>query len=237
MEEIEQKLQNAGLTGNESKVYLELIKKGELPANKIAKNLGIDRTLTYTILSHLIEKGQISYIIKSNKKFFTASDPENLLNPIKSKEVYITDLIIKLKEIKKSEKSDYEINIYEGKEGLRTLMKKIIQHKEFLSFGATGRAYDSLYELSAIAKEFEKRKGYSAKIIMNKKYRGHDFTKHPVIKTKFTDAESEASTTIFGDYVSIHLIKEKPVIILIKNKEISEGYRNYFEVLWEQASN
>ena len=31
-----------------------------------------------------------------------------------------------------------------------------------------------------------------------------------------------AITSIFGDYVSIHLLIQKPLIILIKNKEISE---------------
>ena len=75
--EILEKLQKAGLTGNESKVYLELVKKGELSANQIAKNLGIDRTLTYTILNHLIEKGQVSYVIRDNKKFFSIENRED----------------------------------------------------------------------------------------------------------------------------------------------------------------
>ena len=65
--EFEDKLREAGLTGNESKVYYELLKKGQLSANQLAKNIGMDRTLTYTVLNHLIEKGMVSYTIKSNK--------------------------------------------------------------------------------------------------------------------------------------------------------------------------
>jgi len=65
--EITEKLLESGLTRNEAKVYLELSKKGESSANQIAKELGIDRTLTYTILNHLIEKGQVTYIKKENK--------------------------------------------------------------------------------------------------------------------------------------------------------------------------
>ena len=97
---IHEKLQQAGLTGNESKVYLELIKKGESSANQLAKNLSLDRTLTYTILNHLIEKGQINYIIKENKKFFNISSPESLINQIKAKQLLILDLIKDLKKIK-----------------------------------------------------------------------------------------------------------------------------------------
>ena len=30
--------------------------------------------------------------------------------------------------------------------------------------------------------------------------------------------------------------KEKPYIILIKNKDIAETYKNYFEFMWKAAS-
>jgi len=237
MEALQEKLTQSGLTRNESKVYLELTKHKELSANQIAKNLGIDRTLTYTILNHLIEKGQISYIIKEKIKLFKAESPENLLNPLKEKEFVIKDLIKELSKIKSKEKTNYEVKIFEGKEGLRTLMKLIVEHKSFLSWGATGRAYDILYELKPITEKLEKQnKGqYIAQIIMNEKYRNHEFTKYKGIKTKYLKIKSETTTTIFGDYVSIHLAKEKPLIILIKNKEIAEGYKNYFQALWKIA--
>jgi sugar-specific transcriptional regulator TrmB len=235
MEAYLKKLERAGLTGNEARVYLELLRNGKLSANEIAKQIGMDRTLAYTVLNHLIEKGMIGYIIESGKKLFHAESPSNLLNPIREKEALIKDLSKELAEIQTSEKSDYEVNVYEGKEGLRTLMRKIIEQKSFCSFGATGRAYDLLYELQAITKELGKKKGFFARIIMSPKYRGHEFTKHDIIKTRFLDIRYEASTTIFGDYVSIHLIKDKPLIILIKNKDIAETYRNHFEVLWKIA--
>jgi hypothetical protein len=55
------------------------------------------------------------------------------------------------------------------------------------------------------------------------------------IKFKFLNIKSEATTSIFGDYVSIHILTQKPLVILIKNKEISESYRSHFEVLWKIA--
>ena len=70
MEGIEEKLRKAGLTGNEAKVYLELLRKGALSANDLAKKISMDRTLTYTVLNHLIEKGLVNYVIKEKKKFF-----------------------------------------------------------------------------------------------------------------------------------------------------------------------
>ncbi|HKL24412.1 MAG TPA: helix-turn-helix domain-containing protein [Candidatus Nanoarchaeia archaeon] len=234
MEELKGKLNKAGLTGNESKVYLELLKHEELTANKLSKKASMDRTLTYTVLNHLIEKGLVSYMIKKNKKFFKAESPENLLNPIKEKEFFTKDLISQLNKIQKTSKKDYEIKVYEGKEGLRNLMNLILKHKQFLSFGGTGRAYDQLYEMQAIVKNLKKRE-FSGKIIMQERYKNHEVTKPKVLEARYTNIKAEATTSIFGDYVSIHLAKEKPLIILIKNKDISDSYRNYFNSLWEQS--
>ena len=93
VEQILEKLRKAGLTGNGSKVYFELLKKEQLSANQISKNIGMDRTLTYTVLNHLIENGMVSYVIKGNNKLFNASSPENLLNPVKEQEAYIQNLL------------------------------------------------------------------------------------------------------------------------------------------------
>jgi len=234
MEEFQEKLKKTGLTGNESKVYLELLKQGELSANELAKKIDMDRTLTYTVLNNLIKKGVISYVIKSNKKFFKAENPENLLNSLKEKEVFINDLIPQLKKIQQIKDIPYEINIYEGKEGLRTFLKLIIKHKTLCSFGATGRGYDLLYELQALSKNLKKN-DYSAKIITSPKYKNHKMMELEYIKFKFLDIKSEATTSIFGDYISIHILTQKPLVILIKNKEIAESYRSHFEVLWKIA--
>jgi len=232
--DIYEKLQQAGLTGNEAKVYLELLKKGELSANQIAKNIGMDRTLTYTVLNHLIEKGQVNYVVKEKKKIFSCSNPENLLNPIKSKEIFISDLIKELKKIKTKKQEEIQINVYEGKEGVRTLMREIIKTKQFLAFGGTGRAYDLLYEMPAIAKKLEKTKSF-AKIIVGEEYKGHEFTKYKNIEVKSANIKGEATTTIFENIVSIHLIKDKPIVIIIKNKDIADSYKNYFNYMWKKA--
>jgi sugar-specific transcriptional regulator TrmB len=232
--DIYEKLQKAGLTGNEAKVYLELLKTGQLSANQIAKNIGMDRTLIYTILNHLIEKGQVNYVIKENKKFFSCSHPNNLMNPLKATEFMVADLIKELNNIKKEDKQQTEINVYEGKEAIRNMHTLFKKYKEMLSFGATGRAYDYLYESPAITKELVKG-GMKGRIITSKKHREHPMAKIKSIKVRCANYESEATTTLFGDYVMIHIIKDKPIIILIKNKDISDSYKKHFEVLWNSA--
>lgn len=232
--DIYEQLQKAGLTGNEAKVYLELVKKGEMSANQIAKNLGMDRTLTYTVLNHLIEKGQINYVVKEKKKVFACASPDNLMNQVKSAELIISGLIKEIKDIKVESKQSAEINVYEGKEALRVIYTLVLKHKELLSFGSTGRAYDYMYESPAIAKEFA-RLGIKGKIITSKKKSGHEMIGSKNVEFRYADYETEATTSMVGDYTIIHMIKDKPIVILIKNKDITNSYRKHFEALWKIA--
>lgn len=232
--DIYEKLQKAGLTGNESKIYIELLKNGSLSATVISKNLGMDRTLVYTVLNHLIEKGQVNYIIKENKKFFSCTNPDSLINSLKANEIIVLGLIKELKEVKKEIKSQTEINIYEGKEAIRSIYTLFKKHKEMLSFGATGRAYDYLYESPALVKELVKI-GMNGRIITSRKHKEHPMVKVKNFEIRYADYESEATTTLFGDYVMIHMAKDKPLIILIKNADIVDSYRKHFEVLWKSA--
>ncbi len=232
--DVYEKLQEIGLTGNESKVYLELIKKGELTANQISKNIGMDRTLSYTVLNHLIEKGQVNYVIKGTTKVFSCSNPESLLNPIKAKEILAFDLIKEIKKFEKGKQKTTEVNVYEGKQGMRALIGIMLKSKSYCAFGSTGRAYDLLYEMDAVAKKLIKE-GRSVRIITSSKFKEHEMTKFSGIKFRYAEVKSEATTSISGDYVSIHLIKDKPIAILIKDKDIAESYRNYFEFMWRNA--
>ena len=232
--ELIEKLHVSGLTGNEAKVYLELLKIGESSANEIAKNIGMDRTLAYTVLNNLIEKGQVNYVIKKGKKIFSCSSLDNLLTSVKSKELLINGLIKELRSLEKKDSERTKIEIYEGKEGLRTIINLMRRHKSLCFFGATGRAYDYLYEIPALAKEWAKEKRF-ARAITSPKYKGHEMTKVKNIQIRYLDVESEATTSIYGDYVSIHISIDKPFIILIKDKYIAQSYRNHFEVLWKVA--
>ena len=45
--EFQDKLRKAGLTGNEAKVYLELLRKGSLSANQISKKMKRKRKKEY----------------------------------------------------------------------------------------------------------------------------------------------------------------------------------------------
>jgi len=236
MEPFEERLKRAGLTGNEAKVYLELLKRGEVNGSELAKKAGLDRSLTYTVLNNLIDKGLVSYVMKEKLRVYRATDPQNLLTNLEQREKDVKKLIPELKTIEKLAAIPQAVTVYEGKEGLKVLFEDIFKTKELVFFGGTGRSYEVLrWEMP----HFEERiaKG-SCKIrgIMNKKYSADKIKLLPSAEVRFLEGvDSDATTTIFGDTVGIHVLLEKPLVIIMKNKVIAEGYRNYFEFMWRSA--
>ena len=236
MEVLIEGLSKAGLTGNEAKVYLELLKRGSISANNLAKNLGLDRTLAYQVLNNLIEKGLVSYIIKEKKKYFEAATPENLLTPIKEQEQSVLSLIPELKSLEKIKEQEQNVKIYEGKRGLKTFFEELINSKDICIFGATGKSYDALkFEIPHMAKKSQKI-GLSGRMVTSKQFKNHEMSKLPNIKVRYLEEiKSPATTTIYSDKVAIHILNDKPIVIIIRNQGIAEGYRNYFEFLWKLA--
>lgn len=235
---MEEELRKAGLTGNEAKVYLELLRRGSISANELSKKVSMDRTLTYQILNNLVEKGLVSHIIKEHKKYFEVTDPENLFRVVEEQKELIGALIPKLKKIEKVSEIKQEAKVYEGKEGLKTFYRELLESrdKDICIFGATGKSYDALkYQMPSMAKRAQKF-GIKGRMITSPKFKGHEMTKLKSIKTKYLkEVESPATTIIYGDKVSIHVLTDKPVVIIIKNKEIAKSYKSYFETLWKIA--
>ena len=225
-----------GLSEREASIYIELLKRGGLSANSLAKHLGIDRTVSYNTLNRLKEKGIVSEVIKDNKKYFTAAEPVNLLRPFRENLDKAESVVDQLKKIRKVTTVSSSIEVYEGKGGLKTLYEKALKYKntELLTMGATGRSYEVLqFELPHIEAR-ARNQGIKLKTIVNYSSRNHPFTKSQVVEARYLPKgfDNNATTSIFGDYVSIHILTEKPIILMIKNKEMVKGYTNYFNLLW-----
>ena len=143
-------LEKIGLKEKEAKVYIALLKHGSCLANSLAKLTNILRASIYDYLDVLLEKGFITYTIISGKKYFQAVNPEKILdtfNEEKEKEEEILKQIVpELNSIKNSAKKKANIEVFEGKEGMKTAMSNILKgkSKEMLAYGSSGVSYKLL---------------------------------------------------------------------------------------------
>lgn len=136
--EIIEELKELDLDENEIKVYLASLKLGNAKSDEIAKLSELIRTTTYSILQKLIQKGFISKILKNNINRFEALNPELLLELLEEKKRKISEIIPKLKSLQQSKIKNHNVTVFEGKEGIRSVMNDILTEENITikSFGS-----------------------------------------------------------------------------------------------------
>lgn len=228
-----EQLKQAGLTENESKVYLSLVETGPNLAGQISRKTGLHRRTVYDITEMLIKKGLIGYILKNNRRYFEASNPNRILEMLKEKEDLLTPIVTDLLTKYNSEKEKQETNFYKGKEGLKAIFEDQLNYKEILIIGASPKAYDILKYYFKWYDEKRTKKKIKVKIIAyDKKIANIPLAEIRYLPKKY---ESPVAMNIYGNKTAIILWAEQPIVIAIREKEIADSYRNYFELMWKLA--
>lgn len=228
-----QELKQAGLTENETKVYLALLDLGPSLAGQISRKTGLHRRTIYDTTEMLIKKGLVGYILKNNRHVFQASSPKRIMEIIKEKENLLSPLIAKLEEKYSAVKEKEETNFYKGKEGLKTIFEDQLDSKEIFILGASVKAYEILQFYFKWYDKARKQKKIKARIIaQDRKIKNIPLSEIRYLPEKYA---SPVSVNIYSDKTAIILWASTPFAILIKNREIAESYKNYFSLLWKLA--
>ncbi len=231
-------LQELGIEPREAKIYLMLLRLTSATASKVAEQVGIDRTTTYDVLSRLIERGIVSYVIRNNVKYFKASSPEQLLLDLKEKEKHLKEVMPNLLALKKHEKEETSVELFKGKEGINSVLKIILQDKKDYLF--VGGAQDFCRTIPIFMNQFL-RKCYNQKIRGklvceegfgdNKEDVIGKYETYKLISKKFVSS----TIKVWGNKTAFFIFTEPYHAILIKSKEVADRQRLFFEHLWKQA--
>ena len=226
-------LKQAGLTENETKVYLALIESGPNLAGQISRKTGLHRRSVYDVTEMLIKKGLIGYILKNNRRYFEASNPNRILEILQEKQNLLEPIVSDLLKTYSSEKEKQETNFYKGKEGLKAIFEDQLNYKEILILGASPKAYEVLqFYFKWYDKKRKKRKIKARIIAYDKK-----ISKIPLAEIRYLPQkyESPVAVNIYGNKTAIILWAKQPIVIAIREKEIAEAYKKYFELMWKIA--
>lgn len=231
-------LQELGLETREAKIYLALLKLTSTTASKVAEDVGIDRTTTYDILSRLIEKGIVSYVIKNNVKYFKSSSPQQLLQDLKEKEKRLQEIMPKLLALEKEEKEQTNVELFKGKEGMITVLKMIVRDKK--DYWLVGGAQEICRSVPIFMKQFLKQCHTSkikGKLICEEGFGSNledIIGKHEtyrIISKKLVSS----TIKVWGNKTAFFVFSEPVHTILITSVEVADRQRQFFEFLWKQA--
>ena len=141
-------LHQLGLSKSEAKVYLTLLELGSSTTGPIMHRAKVSSSKIYGILSRLIEKGLVSFIIKSKTKHYSASSPESLLDYLNEKEnelqkqkKEVKNIIPKLKLKQKLLDNRQDAQIYVGLKGFMNALSFILDNlkkgDDYIAFAQT----------------------------------------------------------------------------------------------------
>jgi predicted transcriptional regulator len=235
-------LEDLGLTHTEIKVYLTLLELGSSSAGAILEKSKLPNSTIHRDLNSLIEKSLINYIKEGKRKIYQSTNPENFHNFIEEKRRRFDQILPELKKKQSSSTKKESATIYKGKRGINeiyTIMRNT-KGKEYNTFGGgypclnlMGDTWWMNHHVKRIANKLRSRQVFDITV----KSTGDKLNKKPISKVKFLTKEfaSFQETVIVGDKVAINIFTENPYGILIEDKNVADGYRKHFEILWKQA--
>ncbi len=239
---------NLGLTDGEIKTYLALVRLGETTTGAISRGSKVSKSKTYEILDKLIDKGLVGYIVRNNVKYFLANDSKTILEYIQRKQEKLAEtkeqielLLPGLELQRKSAAKSRFAEIYEGFQGLKTIREELLQTLNpgdtFLVLGAPRAANEKWEGWFLRFHKHRESRGVKMKIIYNSNAREYGVKRK---RFKLTEVKYLPSALIspnwidvYNDAILIGFAAKETVALVIRDKELANSFKSYFDLMWK----
>jgi len=234
-------LAQLGFSQNEAKVYLAALETGLASAQDIAKQAGVKRTTTYSVLGYLAGRGVVGKTKIKNKTRFLAEPPDKLLSMTHELESQIKKTLPELEAIYNKKETKPKITFFEGKNAIQAVYDDILREKPAEILEWNTEAYfknpnvDPNYIDKRMASNIHARRIAGA---------GSQWD----LKHKYLDAKELATTrivpreqfwpgievNIYGDKIAFMNYAEN-MSVIIESKAIADAMRQAYELSWKGA--
>jgi len=234
MAEVKQVLKEFGLTENEAEVYLVLLKLGYATASEIAQKTQVHRINVYDILERLQERGLVSFAISGKRKQYEAIDPKKILEIEEQRKNNIESIIPELLKHRELGKLPQEAVILKDKKGIKSILEEITKSKTEVLLFASGWGFkENFPDYSPIWHERFKINKVKIRCLLSSKSKGIEIPEP--LKYRFLPSGFvfPSTTCVYENKVLIIMWSTSPIAILVRGKEISESYKEFFEMLWK----
>lgn len=230
---------DAGLTVNEARVYLALLKLGSASVNKISQESGVHRVNVYDVIERLQIKGLISSVMLAKKRYYEAADPKELVNLLESKKENVMESLPELSAIYNSRKTKQEVHYFKGPDGVMTAYYKLLESGKMLyAIGGSGMNRKFLKHRHVQWDKERIKRGIHVRALYYESLRETKRSdKEKLWDIRFIPEEfkNPAMIDVCGDVVVILLATDNIMAIVIESEQIAEAYKKYFDFMWRFA--
>jgi HTH-type transcriptional regulator, sugar sensing transcriptional regulator len=233
-------LEDIGFTNAEIKVYLALLELGTSTAGPILDKSGLQNSVVHMTLNKLIDRGFVTFVKEGKKNHYQAANPQHIINFINEKRERFQEILPELLLKQQTAKVKPEIITFRGIKGIKELLLELLDAggKEHHTFGSVSK---SLMLGDAWWLDYHKKraiKGIKAKLLFNESLKSWKAeSKYPKSDIRYTKSGFEplTETIIRNDKIAIIIWSDKPLGVLIHQKEAAQSYDQFFKVMWESA--
>ncbi|HIH38609.1 hypothetical protein J4460_01400 [Candidatus Woesearchaeota archaeon] len=229
-------LEQIGLTKNEIKVYLALLRLGSGSAGAIIDKAHVHNSVLHANLHSLIQKGFVAFIIKGKARVYQAAPPETILDYVDEKKNEISRLLPHLHQLQTLGAEKQHAEIFSGIKGVSTLLYQLIEEtkpkNEFLFFSADVDLHNELIQKFYTRYDAKrKEKKLIVKGIAPVKLRPL-FAQRRYLRMKYVKFPIPENTGICNDKMGIISWEPEPSGILITSSLIVQKQRAFFNQIW-----
>ena len=234
------RLETLGLSEKEARIYITLLPLKDVGSSVLIKRSGLHGQFVYQALERLEMLGLAQHVIQKGRRKFSPGNPERILSLVEEKKIAAQAVV---KQLQESFKGVHEqsFEIYQGQDAFVAhefaLLEEVPDGSTIDFMGGGALKYIELmgHEMDAYEKRrLEKRikvryistvgrDEHIAKMIQVQKD-----VEYRILPGHATGVDMD----IYDDKVVYQMYGDPVVSFVFKNKQIAQGQKQFFEVLW-----
>lgn len=238
-------IQKLGFKKKEAQVYLAALLLGESRVSDLAAKVKLPRTSVNVIIEKLHREGMVNYYWKKSQKYWTAVDPEHLLQKLQEEEATLKSIMPELKAMRKKSISSTKpsVHVYTGAKEMRIILEDIITSRHHFQGIVAWRDLIDLFGEAYVRDFTDKCKEHFLQMRLltpesetTRSLKAGD--RSALRETRFLSDKYPLNTAhiMYGNKVAIiSLTTGFPTGFLIEDADVHNTMLNFFEKLWERA--
>jgi sugar-specific transcriptional regulator TrmB len=240
-----------GLSTDESKIYLHLLRHGFLTALELSRQLKIGRTKVYRLLDKLKEKQLVEYQVHTRGMKFGATHPRKLEqivaqqeNEIESLKQTLPSLVDQLTNLIPQTEDKGKVLYYEGMSGLEQVSYNITRAQDQVRVFEMEHMADFIEQDLAeeIRRKLVEKQILNRDLTNKKKFAG--FTQVEEMVEHYSQfryiepvkLEIKFETLIYNDVYATYTYRDDQIFCVeIYNQQLAQMQKQLFDFIWEQA--
>ena len=240
------KLMSLGLSDKESRVYVALLPHRDIGTSKLIRMTGLHGQFVYNALAKLEERGLARHVVQNGRKKFSANTPNRLLSLIEEKRLAANALAKDLMGRYAGER-EQDVEIFQGDGAFVAQQFELLKRQpndttidviasETERYQTTIENEGSWDEYLRTLKEKNIKTRYLGSEVQRERLQVLEKTEPWTFKVLPGHATGLMNTDIWHDNITLNIFGDPILCITITGKQIADGYREFFETLWNLSS-